>query len=268
MMLHILFQTALLILGYVTLWFIVSLIKKRNDVADIAWGLGFIVICLFLFATQPPTPISALVYGLVTLWGLRLAIHIGRRSAGKAEDFRYKNWREEWGDSFLIRSYLQVYILQGFFMLIIALPILVVGTASPQSCLWLDGSFAPYIGTFTVIGGVLWVIGFAFEAIGDYQLSVFIKNKRDKNDIMQTGLWRYTRHPNYFGEVLLWWGIFIITLPLQHGFWGIISPLTITFLLLYVSGIPMLEAKYKGNAAFEDYKRRTSAFFPMPPKMG
>jgi steroid 5-alpha reductase family enzyme len=256
-MAHTLFQTVLLIFGYVTLWFIVSLIKKRNDVADIAWGLGFIVICLWLFLTQILTPISALVYGLVTLWGLRLAVHIGRRSTGKAEDFRYKKWREEWGKYFLIRSYLQVYILQGFFMLIIALPILIAGIAPPQ-----------YINAFTVGGGVIWSIGFAFEAIGDYQLSVFVKTKQDKNDIMQTGLWRYTRHPNYFGEVLLWWGIFIITLPLQNGFWGIISPLTITFLLLFVSGIPMLEAKYKGNAAFEAYKRRTSAFFPMPPKMG
>lgn len=255
-MVHTLFQTALLIFGYVTLWFIVSLIKKRNDVADIAWGLGFIVICLGLFATQPLSPISTLVYVLVTLWGLRLAIHIGLRSKGKAEDFRYKKWREEWGKYFLIRSYLQVYILQGFFMLIIALPILIAGIAPPQ-----------YMSTFTVIGSVIWSIGFAYEAIGDYQLSVFIKNKQDKNDIMQTGLWRYTRHPNYFGEVLLWWGIFIITLPLQNGFYGIISPLMITFLLLYVSGIPMLEAKYKGNAAFEAYKRRTSAFFPMPPKM-
>jgi steroid 5-alpha reductase family enzyme len=255
MMAQTFFQTALLIFGYVTLWFIVSLIKKRNDVADIAWGLGFIAVCVYLFATQPVNPISALVYALVTLWGLRLAVHIGLRSTGKAEDFRYKKWREEWGDFFLIRSYLQVYILQGFFMLLIALPILIAGIAPPQ-----------YISPFTVIGGVMWGIGFAFEAIGDYQLSVFIKTKKDKNDIMQTGLWRYTRHPNYFGEVLLWWGIFIITLPLQNGFWGIISPLTITFLLIFVSGIPMLEAKYKDNAAFEAYKRRTSAFFPMPPQ--
>jgi steroid 5-alpha reductase family enzyme len=256
-MVHTLLQTALLIFGYVTLWFVVSLIKKRNDVADIAWGLGFIVVCLFLLMTQPLSPISALVYGLVTLWGLRLATHIALRSKGKAEDFRYKKWREEWGKYFLIRSYLEVYILQGFFMLLIALPIVIAGIAPPQ-----------YLNAFTVAGGAIWLVGFAFEAIGDYQLTVFIKNKTNKTDIMQTGLWRYTRHPNYFGEVLVWWGIFIITLPLQRGFWGIISPLTITFLLLYVSGIPMLEAKYKENEAFQAYKRRTSAFFPMPPKLG
>jgi steroid 5-alpha reductase family enzyme len=257
MMVHTLFQIALLILGYMTLWFIVSLIKKRNDVADTAWGLGFILICLFLFLTQPLSPISALVYTLVTLWGGRLATHIALRSKGKTEDFRYKKWREEWGQYFLIRSYLQVYVLQGFFMLLIALPIVIAGIAPPQ-----------YINAFTIIGGLIWGIGFAFEAIGDYQLSIFIKNKPHKTDIMQTGLWRYTRHPNYFGEVLVWCGIFIITLPLQHGFWGIISPLTITFLLLYVSGIPMLEAKYKDNEAFQAYKRQTSAFFPMPPKLG
>lgn len=140
-------------------------------------------------------------------------------------------------------------------MLLIGLPILIVGFAKTQ-----------HLNVFSIIGLIVWLIGFAFEAIGDYQLSVFLKHRKNKADIMQTGLWKYTRHPNYFGEVLIWWGIFIITLPLQNGFWGIISPLTITFLLLYVSGIPMLEAKYKDDAQFQDYKRRTSAFFPQIPK--
>jgi steroid 5-alpha reductase family enzyme len=256
-MVYALFQIAKIVFGYVTIWFIISLIKKRNDVADIAWGLGFIVICFYFIVTQPLSPISTLVYILVMLWGLRLAVHIALRSKGKTEDFRYKKWREEWGKYFLMRSYLQVYILQGFFMLLISLPILIVGLAPFQ-----------YLNAFSVIGFAMWLIGFAFETIGDYQLSVFVKNKKNKTDIMQTGLWRYTRHPNYFGEVLLWWGIFIITLPVQNSFWGIISPLTITFLLLYVSGIPMLEAKYKDNVLFQDYKRRTSAFFPKLPKHG
>jgi steroid 5-alpha reductase family enzyme len=254
-MINALIHTSSIILGYVTIWFIISLIKKRNDVADIAWGLGFIVICLYQLWAQPIHPITTLVYCLIVLWGLRLAIHIGFRSIGKTEDFRYKKWREEWGNTFILRSYLQVYVLQGFFMVLISLPILIVSTAPPQ-----------YFNDLTSIGLTLWLIGFTFEAIGDYQLSVFIKNKKSKSDIMQTGLWRYTRHPNYFGEVMVWWGIFIITLPYQNGIWGIISPLIITFLLLYVSGIPMLEAKYKDNAQFQAYKNRTSAFFPMPPK--
>lgn len=254
-MLQALFQTSALVFLYMTLWFFFSLIKKRNDVADVAWGLGFVVICLFGVTTKPLLPIAVLVYSLVAVWGLRLAIHIALRSKGKEEDFRYQKWRNEWGRFFLLRSYLQVYLLQGFFLLLISLPILIVGLAKTQ-----------YLNVFSIIGLVFWLIGFAFEAIGDYQLTVFLKNRKNKADIMQTGLWKYTRHPNYFGEVLIWWGIFIITLPLQNGFWGIISPLTITFLLLCVSGIPMLEAKYKNDVQFQDYKRRTSAFFPRIPK--
>ncbi len=254
-MIHTITQVALLIFVHATVWFAFSLIQKRNDVADIGWGTGFIAVSVYLFFTQPYSSIATLIYALVTLWGLRLSIHIARRIQGKAEDFRYRTWREQWGKSFLIRSYLQVYLLQGFLMLIISLPILLASMATPQS-----------INVYTVLGLMMWFIGFAFETIGDYQLSVFIKEKKNKDDIMQTGLWRYTRHPNYFGEVLLWWGIFIITLPLQNGLWGIISPIAITFLLLYVSGIPMLEAKYEDNTQFQAYKCKTSAFFPLPPK--
>jgi steroid 5-alpha reductase family enzyme len=244
-------NVSLLVFIHATIWFFIGLLKKRNDVADIAWGLGFIVISLYLFFTEALSVVSTLVYFLVTLWGLRLSWHIGMRSSGKPEDFRYQKYRQDWGDTVIWRSYLQVYLLQGVFMLIISIPIIIASTGPSNS-----------INAFTVIGFILWVIGFAFEAIGDYQLSVFIKNKRNKGDIIQTGLWKYTRHPNYFGEVVLWWGIFIITLSIENGFWGIISPITITFLLLRVSGIPMLEAKYKDNPQFQDYKKRTSAFFP------
>lgn len=250
-----LIDAALFIFIYATLWFIISLVKKKNDVADIAWGLGFVGVSAYRFFVQPPSPIALLIYVLVTLWGLRLSIHIALRSMGKAEDFRYQKMRADWGKTVIWRSFLQVFMLQGFFMWVISLPILIVSIAPPQ-----------YMSAFTVVGASLWLIGFAFETIGDYQLSVFIKQKKNKGDIMQTGLWRYTRHPNYFGEVVLWWGIFIIVLPLDNGLWGIISPATITFLLLKVSGIPMLEAKYKDNALFQDYKKRTSAFFPMRPK--
>ncbi len=254
-MLTICTQIGLLILGYASIWFVVALILKRNDVADIAWGLGFITVSSYLFMTQPASSVAYLIYGLVSVWGIRLAMHIGLRSKGKAEDFRYRQWREEWGKWFVIRSYLQVYVLQGFFMLIISVPIIIAGVKASNK-----------VNLLTGVGFMMWLIGFAFEAIGDYQLSVFIKNKTNKGDVIQTGLWKYSRHPNYFGEVLLWWGIFIITLPIPNSFWGIISPITITFLLLYVSGIPMLEAKYKNNPQFQDYKKRTSAFFPLPPK--
>ena len=254
-MLVTIFQIGLFIFCYVSVWFVISLLIKRNDIADIAWGLGFVAIVIFLFITQAPTLQSIIVYILTIIWGLRLAIYITLRSKGKPEDFRYKKWRNEWGKYFVIRSYLQVYLLQGFFMWIISLPIIVASMAKNQA-----------ISPFVLAGSIIWLIGFAFESIGDYQLMLFIKQRQNKSDIMQTGLWKYTRHPNYFGEVLLWWGIFIMVLPLQYGIWSIISPIAISFLLLYVSGIPMLEAKYKHNQVFQEYKKRTSAFFPMLPK--
>ncbi len=254
-MLATIFQIGLFIFCYVSVWFVISLLIKRNDIADIAWGLGFVTIVIFLFITQAPTLLSVFVYILTLIWGLRLAIHIGLRSKGKPEDFRYKKWREEWGKYFVLRSYLQVYLLQGFFMWIISLPIILVSMAKNQP-----------ISPFILVGSIVWLIGFVFESIGDYQLMLFIKQRQNKSDIMQTGLWKYTRHPNSFGEVLVWWGIFIMVLPLEYGLWAIISPITISFLLLYVSGIPMLEAKYKDNVAFEEYKKRTSAFFPKLPK--
>ena len=145
---------SLLVLAYVTLWFIISLIKKRNDVADIAWGLGFVLIATFLFFTQPQSNISILIYTLVALWGVRLAIHIGSRSRGKEEDFRYRKWREEWGNNFLIRSYLQVYVLQGFFMYIISLPIII-------ACISTENN----VNSFTYIGFALWLITFYLKLL-------------------------------------------------------------------------------------------------------
>jgi steroid 5-alpha reductase family enzyme len=255
-MLATIFQIGLLICCYVSVWFVISLLIKRNDIADIAWGLGFVAIVFFLYFTHTPTLQSGIVYILTIIWGIRLAIHIGLRSKGKTEDFRYKKWRDEWGKYFVLRSFLQVYLLQGFFMWVISLPIIVVSTLKNQTT-------SPFI----LAGSIIWLVGFLFESIGDYQLMLFVKRKQNKSDIMQTGLWKYTRHPNYFGEVLVWWGIFIIVVPLPYGIWAIMSPITISFLLLYVSGIPMLEAKYEHNQAFQAYKKRTSAFFPMLPRV-
>ncbi len=255
-MIHFIAQAALLILVHATIWFFISLIQKRNDVADIGWGTGFIAVSGYFFLTQPHTLISTLVYTLVTLWGIRLSAHIGLRSWGKPEDFRYQKMRKDWGEKVIWMSYLRIYVFQGLFMLIISMPI-IVAADNP-----LPKESGSAISIISILGLVIWLIGFAFESIGDYQLMVFIKQKKNKDDIMQTGLWRYTRHPNYFGEVLIWWGLFLIVLPLENGLWSIVSPIVITFLLLKVSGIPMLEAKYKDNAAFQEYKQRTSAFFP------
>jgi steroid 5-alpha reductase family enzyme len=243
----------IIIFIYATIWFAISVYKKRNDVADIAWGIGYIIICVYLFISYPSSSVLKLLYALVTLWGLRLSIHIHLRNKNKAEDFRYKAWREQWGNSFYWRSYLQVFLLQGIFLLIIISP--VIHSAVAGLLHW---------NVFTWIGLCCWIIGFYFQAVADWQLAVFKSTQKNKGLIIQTGLWKYSRHPNYFGEIVMWWSILIITIPFANSFYFIISPLTITGLLVFVSGIPMLEKKYKGNTAFEEYKKRTSALIPMP----
>lgn len=184
-----------LILGFIVfvyfnLWFIVSLIKKRNDVADVAWGLGFVVLAwssLLISANFQWR--SLLVVLLVSVWGLRLFWHIGRRNQQKLEDARYAKWRRNWGKCFLVRSYFQIYILQGALLFLIALPILVINKNSNST-----------INSLCFLGLIIWIIGFYFEVVGDAQLKKFIEKPSNKGKIMTSGLWKYTRHPNYFGE--------------------------------------------------------------------
>lgn len=241
---------------YMNVWFILSIVKKRNDIADMAWGLGFVLISwLAFFINSNFYPIALMVNLLVTLWGLRLFVHIYMRNNKKPEDYRYRNWRNEWGEFFLIRSYLQVFILQGFFLFLIALPILFINNTSLQGNL-----------TIQIAGIIVWATGFYFEVVGDAQLAAFIKNPRNKGKLMESGLWKFTRHPNYFGEVTLWWGIFLVALSFPGGLLTIVGPLTITLLILFVSGIPLLEKKYESRPDFEKYKKKTSIFFPWPPK--
>lgn len=254
-MTSIVLHSLLFIFVYATIWFLISLYKKRNDVADIAWGPGYILICVYLFFTQPFSPVTVLLMILVACWGLRLSIHIYNRNKNKAEDYRYRQWREDWGKFFYLRSYLQVFLLQGLLLLIIVSPVMLAAYSAP-----------PSLSAFTLAGLVCWLIGFYFQVVGDYQLAVFIKQRTSPAQIMQTGLWKYSRHPNYFGEIMMWWGIYIIVLPIPNSIWVCISPLLITFLLLYVSGIPLLERKYRGHAAFADYQKRTSILIPMPPR--
>jgi len=254
-MLKILLAEAVIVAVYMTCWFAVAARKGRNDLADIAWGAGFILVALSSLALHgTATPRSALVTGLVVIWGTRLAVHIGLRNRGKQEDARYRKWREEWGESVLVRSFLQIFLLQGLLLLIISIPVILVNLSPPSPLAWLDA-----------LGLLVWLTGFLFEAVGDYQLVLFKRNPAHKGKIMTTGLWRYTRHPNYFGEVTLWWGVYLIALAVPYGWLTVIGPVTITYLILKVSGIPMLEMKYEGNSEFQEYRRRTSAFWPLPP---
>lgn len=245
---------ALLLFFYMSFWFFISLLKKRNDVADVAWGLGFVLIVwASFFVSDQLSGRSLLVNLLVSIWGLRLAWHIHLRNKGKAEDYRYLAWRKEWGNWFYVRSYLQVYLLQGVFLYLIVLPVLFVNNNIGLEFNLVDG-----------LGVLVWLIGFIFESIGDYQLSIFIKSPINKGKIMQSGLWRYTRHPNYFGEVTQWWGLWLIATNTPNGWLSIIGPLTITILILKISGIPLLEKKMAENPEFIEYKKRTSVFIPLP----
>lgn len=239
---------------YMVSWFIIAIVKKRNDVADIAWGLGFILIAWLSFFSSGFSVKSLVVNILVSIWGLRLAWHIHSRNKNKPEDSRYQEWRKAW-KHFYLRSFLQVFMLQGFFLYVISLPIMFINHASSSG-----------FGIWEILGLLIWGVGFFFESTADRQLKNHISNPKNKGQLMQSGLWRYSRHPNYFGEVTQWWGIFIIALSVPGSLFTIIGPVTITLLILFVSGVPLLEKKYAGRPDFEEYKKRTSVFFPLPPK--
>ena len=246
---------ALLLWLYMSMWFVISLIRKRNDVADVAWGLGFVLLAwASFFLSEVRGTRGLLVNFLVTIWGVRLAWHIYTRNRGKAEDYRYLAWRREWGEWFYARSYLQVYLLQGLLLFIISLPVMMI-----------NRSEAGNLGVLDWTGVCVWLFGFLFESIGDAELARFAKDPGNRGKIMQSGLWRYTRHPNYFGEIVQWWGISVVALAIKGGWLGLIGPATITFLILKVSGVPMLEKKMSENPAFADYKRRTSMLLPWFP---
>jgi steroid 5-alpha reductase family enzyme len=247
---------ALAVLLYMTGLFLIALIRKDNSLADIAWGPGFILVAALSFVRQPVHgPRAFLAGGLVLAWGTRLALHVFIRNRKRGEDFRYAKWRREWGRWFALRSYLQVFLLQGCLLLVIAYPLMLVN---------LSPGGPP--GPADYAGAALWLLGFFFESVGDAQLLRFKLDPESKGKLIMTGLWRITRHPNYFGEATMWWGIFLIAWGADKGATAVVSPALMTFLLLRVSGVRMLEKKYEGNPEFEAYARRTSAFIPWFPK--
>ncbi|MGI6379627.1 MAG: DUF1295 domain-containing protein [Anaerolineae bacterium] len=248
----------LVILLYMVLLWVVSLALKNSSIVDIFWGAGF-VLAVWLYHGLTPEGLVArkwLISLIVTVWGLRLSGHILWRNWGKPEDFRYAKWRRETGHSWWWRSFFKVFLLQGALMWIISTPLLGAQTQAPRSHLiWLD--FA---------GMVVWAVGFFFEAMGDLQLARFKADPANKGQVLDRGVWRYTRHPNYFGDATQWWGFYLIALA-AGAWWTIFAPLIMTGLLLKVSGVALLEKTLKETKPqYADYIARTSAFFPLPPK--
>jgi steroid 5-alpha reductase family enzyme len=245
------------ILLYVASIWIASVIKRDTGIVDIFWGAGFVVAGLVYFLLAGGWPLrKGLALILVAAWGLRLTAHIAIRNHGRPEDRRYAAWRAKHADTWWWRSFFTVFLLQGLLMWIISLPLLSTMYApEPLAFTWFDG-----------LGVAFWAVGMFFEVVGDWQLLQFKSDPANRGLIMDRGLWAYTRHPNYFGETLIWWGFWLLAVP-SADYWTIVSPILITVLLLRFSGVTLLErTMIEAKPAYRDYIAKTSAFIPMPPK--
>ena len=234
---------------------LVSIAKRNVGIVDSLWSLFFLLAAaVFAYANVTNGPRASLLLGMVAVWALRLSGYITWRNHGQPEDRRYQAIRAANEPGFAWKSLFIVFALQGVLAAIIAAP-LFVGIASAAPFNAIDG-----------IGAALWAFGFAFEAFGDYQLARFKGDPANRGRVMDTGLWRYTRHPNYFGEATLWWGYYLIAAA-AGAWWTIFSPILMTFLLLKVSGVRLLEKDIgERRPAYADYIARTNAFFPGPPR--
>jgi steroid 5-alpha reductase family enzyme len=250
--------SGLLVSIYVLSGWLLSLLLKNASIMDVMWGSGFVILVWFYFFNTPDGLVSrkVLISSLITIWGLRLSIYIFVRNRGKGEDYRYKNWRIHNGKKWWWLSFFKVFLLQGILLWIISMPLLGSQIAGKNHPIWL----------IDLIGTFIWIIGFLFESIGDYQLLAFKSIPSNKGKTFDDGLWKYSRHPNYFGEALQWWGFYLIAAA-AGSWWTIFSPLLITFLLLRVSGISLLEKSLENTKpGYKRYIEKTSAFLPWFPK--
>ena len=248
---NIILEIALIIGLYMTIVFLMAILRRDNSIADIAWGLGFIMVSGYSIMQSGVIDLrKGIVFVLVLIWGFRLSVHIFRRNAGRGEDFRYRAWRQQW-KFFYLRSFLQVFMLQGFFMLIISAPLWMIGYS--------DGG---RLGPWDTLGLILFGTGFLIEALADYQLEEFRKDPANRGKLMTTGLWAVSRHPNYFGEALLWWGFGLYAMGMPGGWVALAGPLMITLLLRFVSGVPMMEKNFASHPDWPAYRERTAAFVP------
>ncbi len=251
---RILVVNAVLAILYMTAWFFVAYRRKRLDTVDTAWGLGFVLLA-WSSAAQQTNPRSLIVAALVSIWGVRLSAHIGARSLkNRNDDPRYVELSRKWRGNFWRRAYVSIFIVQGALVWVISLPAALAGGLQLSGWQWL-----------AVAGGIVWLVGFGFETVADYQLRTFLRDKRHPK-VLRTGLWRYSRHPNYFGELLMWWGIGVMALQASYGWVGLVGPFTLTILILFVSGIPPIERRRAKDPAYQEYQKHTSVLVPLPPR--
>jgi steroid 5-alpha reductase family enzyme len=252
------FVSAIAIFIFMQFLFVLAVIGGRNDLADVGWGLGFLVVGLACgetfsghWAEAFSHPRTKLAFSLLIIWALRLSVHIFIRNRGKPEDNRYQEWRKKWGRHPLLGAYLQVFLLQGLLMWMVSIPVA-----------WIMSHPEGSLRTLDFIGVGIWTLGLGWEAVSDFQLIQFKKNPFNKGKIMTSGLWASSRHPNYFGEVLLWWGFYLLALQIPDGWLTIGGPTAITILILKVSGVPLLEKQMDGRPGVAEYRRTTPIFIP------
>ena len=238
------------------LW-LLSLAIKNASIVDIAWGSGFVMVAwVSAIVANGQSARGNLLLVLSTLWGLRLAGYLAWRNIGHGEDFRYKAMRKHYGARFPLISLVTVFAVQGALMWVVSLP-LQLGQIDSETG----------VGAIAIVGAIIWAVGFAFESIGDMQLARFKTKPDNAGKVMRTGLWKYTRHPNYFGDSLVWWGMAIIAAESIKGRPGIIGAIVMTYLLMKFSGVPFLEKTItKRRPEYAEYQAATSAFFPRKPK--
>lgn len=272
--------TAIAVAALMLFVWLLSLIRNDASIVDTFWGLGFVMIALICYGIGGGyQPRRVFITALTVVWGLRLSIYIFWRNKGKGEDYRYRAMRKRIGKWFPIVSLFMVFALQGVLMWIISLPIQATALSHVEArsisfdlpflrAIGFTASVEPWSLGFTdFLGMLVWFAGFLFESIGDYQLARFKSDPASKGKVMDRGLWRYTRHPNYFGDATLWWGLWLISLSTPLGVWTAISPLIVTGLLMKVSGVALLEKTLtRTKPEYHDYIRRTSSFFPWFPR--
>ena len=266
-MLIIIGYSALFLLGYLIIAFIIGTIKKNNGLMDVFYGPGYFVVALtslilYFIINDTVNIRQIIVTTLVFIWAVRLGTYVFIRNRGKPEDYRYQEMRERWKTNIVLKSLIRVYIFQGIVIFIVSFPVWFVNISQNPVLVNLFDFFALTIW----IGIIIWILGFLFETFGDYQLYKFKQDPNNKGKVLDQGLWKYTQHPNYFGEVTQWWGIYVIALAVPFGWISIFGPIFITYMIIKVSGIKLLDKHYEGDDIYADYKRRTSTFFPWFPK--
>ncbi len=236
---------------------LVSLAVRNASIVDVVWGLGFVLVAWVVrWRVEGNSARQWLLVAMTSIWGLRLAGYLFWRNHGKGEDFRYRAMRKHYGDRFGLISLATVFGLQGALMWVVSLPVQLGQVRS-----------SPSVGVIAWVGAALWLVGLAFESIGDAQLAAFKKDPSTAGTVMDRGLWRYTRHPNYFGDACVWWGIALVAAETGIGAVGLIGAAVMNTLLVRVSGVALLEKSLvKRRAGYSEYIARTSSFLPRPPR--